>query len=395
LLTADDWNLLGSYPAYVNSQSLEDAWSTTYTRVTSAPKGWMGLADSPTLALAAPEVPLPLCDYEADDGNGDAGDAADDGSGNAAVDADLGEPGGLPYSDDIYAPPKRFCGEKGDCGRYPEGVISSGKCIGSLICKTLRPSKAARKKAADEGLEGSASEELSVWGVQLRTGTGEGARDTYHFFMIAHIMYRPIRLILLPLWQAHIRDRPQIMLKFEVDGDDTLAFNVLYKYLSDLGLDWENDHLQLLSIRDWRVCAWDALVIDDPAPILSSEGGDGDSVSIFGIWPESIRPGSNRTAKANAASTQTDLASALASQMRAMDSLSKVVLAPGTKQIAIQNIGDKDDEDEADSNSETEWTKVLTDEWRKRAQIQRQITRKATQATVCDSLRDGLALRWW
>ena len=276
LLTDSDWNVLS------NSRDLEQQWIRNYGTVRAAPPQVSKPKPGSLLALTDLAPHLPVLD---------SANVLADGAVVAwePLPCDNKEPeppepevlvaASVP-SNDLYAPPKRFCGDRGDCDKLPHEVRDVGRLAGSKICQTVRPSKARQEaaKLAAEALGHAGpgpTEELSVWSLRVTRPVPvpeavealpaaivplDADITINYYFIIAHIMYSPIRIILLPLDATDINGRLILRFRFAVNGE--LVFTVLYKFIEEAAMGWVTDSMQLLHFPIWEPNHWDTLLID-------------------------------------------------------------------------------------------------------------------------------------
>ena len=142
----------------------------------------------------------------------------------------------------IFAPEHRFCGMKGDCDLLPPALIRAGTTIGRV-------------------LGGSSNNDVRFWCIRSKvTALSPGENDAsckIVYFAVAHILYTPRRIIVLPL-DAYSFNLNKVLLSFRTD-ELGFAFALLYDYLNTLNLDWDACQLELACISDYLICRWDSI----------------------------------------------------------------------------------------------------------------------------------------
>ena len=400
LLTDSDWNVLSNSS---NSRDLEQQWIRNYGTVRAAPPQVSKPKPGSLLALTDLAPHLPVLD---------SANVLADGA-VVAWEPEPPEPEVLVAasvpSNDLYAPPKRFCGDRGDCDKLPHEVRDVGRLAGSKICQTVRLSK-ARQEAAKLAAEASGhagpgpTEELSVWSLRVTRPVPvpeavealpaaivplDADITINYYFIIAHIMYSPIRIILLPLDATDINGRLMLRFRFAVNGE--LVFTVLYKFIEEAAMGWVTDSMQLLHFPVWDPCQWDTLLID-------TEHIHGKLIQS--LWP-TIRRKTEKTS-----SGLPSVSTYLASQNAALNTLSKMLLEKsdgdgdatcgGDSPLPLCD-GDEPGVDGVDLDSEDDearWTSKLINQWEQRDAHQRHIERRSTKDkdTISSCIVDGSPL---
>ena len=163
---------------------------------------------------------------------------------------------------ELFAPKPSWCGFRGNCMRLPHSVRDLGEYIGSCINSALRRSKLSRKNGED----GDNLEQLSLWALRLKSHADADSQCEY--FMVAHILHSPIRIILVPLTPLRSPNPSWMALEFstvqEGSGLDQLLFRLLYDHVNIItgkaDFDWEAGSMCLLGLPIVP-CQWQTVVV--------------------------------------------------------------------------------------------------------------------------------------
>ena len=185
--------------------------------------------------------------------------------------------------DDLYSPPICSCNLKGNCMCLPQPVRSIGEYTGSFICNMIRRARTTNARGHDNDI----LEEVSLWAFRLpptaEAADGAVGRSTFKYFMVAHILYSPIRVIIVPMTPQPLN--PEVLLlrflfhddlraEANVDERGQLDLLLLYDYVHNITsahAGWngnEEAELHLMRVR-FTVCDWDSIIISiDPGGML-------------------------------------------------------------------------------------------------------------------------------
>ena len=174
---------------------------------------------------------------------------------------------------------------KGDYKRYGPNVIHAGAEASSAICGWVKSRLGCKGQddASESAKEGA--DMLSVWSIsvavmgQNEPGQIRAPPEPVAYGMLAHALLGPFRAILLRLTPHHFTG----VFKFgqrAADGDagPSLDFIVLYKFLYELDIGFEECFEVYLNRHYWSVADWDEVIV-------------GDSEESFRIWPGGARVG--------------------------------------------------------------------------------------------------------
>ena len=387
ILCDDDWKVFTSFPNST-AKSVRTAWQQKFVdqddRFNNAHTVRAAICDSTARAA--------ICDTS---DNGDPMPNADVMP-NADTMPDKDAQLELRVDGDIYAPPTNFCGSRGDCTRLPLQVRKTGAHASSRIIAAFRKASALREQGrgvqpgslpaiADIENPMLELEELSVWALGIHGKAAEGHAHVYcHYFMVAHVLYLPYRIIVLDLmaqpcignWRMLSFERRHCK---ESPAFEELAFFVLYEYIDRAvaavpSFGWDEGRIDLNNIK-FSVADWDSVMIrvdptGVPANINSSEA----------IWPVPRKE-----------KTPTGLSESIAACRRAMGTLAQAVLqgnkhGGGATEECIYDPGDAGDET-VDADLHT-WLDQLLDQRRYQRSKQRQHGRVcARRAFVHDYFR--------